>query len=120
MMTRQANFPPGHGARPGLPGELVGIPDGPILASQIGACGIGRAIGLRAGQNIVLVWLITARIDPIALLVERSLFIEVVIVRMQVSDVIGNLDPLALYQGPLPIRSRAFTGGLPSAALTLR
>ena len=37
-------------------------------------------------------------------------------VAVQVVDVLGDDSPLALCQGPRPMRSRAFTAGLPPAA----
>src|SRR5690606_9667049 len=54
-----------------------------------------RAVGLRAGQDIVLVRAALARLDGIALLVERGFRVDVRIV-VQVFDILGDRDALRI------------------------
>ena len=60
MTRRPANSPGGHDGRLRRSREIAGIAGTPVLASQVGTGRTGRAVGLRAGQNVVLVRLIAA------------------------------------------------------------
>src|SRR5262245_8935585 len=75
----------------GLPRESGGIAGGPVPTSHVLACRIGRAIELRTGQNVVLVWLIAASVHPVTFFVQRSLLVEIDPVRVQVGDIIRDL-----------------------------
>ena len=83
----------------GCPSEFIGIAYGPVLAGQIRTRGVGCAIGLGAGQNVVLVWLIPARIDPVPFFIQRSFLIDVIVVRVQIGDTVGDLDSLGVIPG---------------------
>jgi hypothetical protein len=79
-----------------LPGEGTGIADGPVPASHIVTRRIGRPVELRAGQNVVLVRLIAASVDPVTFFVHRSFLVEIVAVRVQVGDVVRDLHSLSV------------------------
>ena len=71
----------------------------------------------------MLVRLVADAIDQLALFVDRVVLRDQVAdageierVAVQLLEITGDRAPLALCQGPLPMRSRAFTAGLPSAA----
>src|SRR5690606_39093103 len=71
----------------------------PVAAGAVGAGAERRAVGLRAGQDVVAVRRIAASIDDLALLAESGLLGELV-VAVQFGDVAG--DGLALGVDPRP------------------
>jgi hypothetical protein len=75
-------------------------------------------VWLRAGQHVVHVGRVATAIDHRALL-GQSRLLRKHVGAMQFVEVAMSV-PLALYQGPWPMRSRAFTAGTPALACVLR
>src|SRR5260221_6496690 len=101
----------------------VGVPDHgcplgtrrPVLASAVVRAIERRTIRLRSRENVVPVRLFSVAVDRLTLFGQRrSLLILLPLCSSVRSFAITT--PLEFFQGPLPMRSRAFTAGAPSAA----
>src|SRR6478735_6283587 len=68
---------------------------GPVAAGRVDAAGDRRAVGLRAGQDVVHVRRVATAVDDIALLGERGLLGEVVRA-MQLGHAVGDDDALGV------------------------
>src|ERR1043165_7850083 len=62
----------------------------PVAAGALVRAGEGGTIGLRAGQDVVTIRRVAASVDHIALLIQRSLLVEIVRRTVQVGDVLGD------------------------------
>src|SRR5215218_9853711 len=73
----------------------------PVAASHVRErrAGKGRAVWPAAGQHVVLVGFVGAAIHGLALLVQRRLFGEVVVCRMQLVDIPGDHGALGVLPG---------------------
>ena len=78
----------------GRGGPTMAAPSVPLFVQlpQVMSCvaGEGGAVGLRAGEDVVLVRLVAAALDHLALLGERRLLGEVVVGAVQVRDILGD------------------------------
>src|SRR5262245_24659570 len=93
---------------------------GPVAASCVSARGRKPTGWVRARQDVMHVHRIPAPTYSVPLFGQCRLFRDVDGIRMQIVNVLRDHDPLALYQGPLPIRSRAFTPASPPGSVVLR
>src|SRR5215212_7176730 len=80
-----------HGALRAALGVVVA---GPIF----GSCK-GRAIRLRAGQDVMHVGIIAPAVDWIALLGQRRLLVQVVVGAMKVRNILGDHDAFRILPG---------------------
>ena len=85
----------------------------PVLAGAIITPGEGRSVRLRTCKDVVLVWCIAAAVVDLAFLGQRGLFGEIVSVAVKLGHVLCNRYAFSIDQGPLPIRSRAFSAPAP-------
>src|SRR5947207_9954141 len=69
---------------------------GPVGASRVIGPRNSSAILLAAGQDIVLVWCVAATLDRVALLIERGLLVDLVLVTVQIGDAGCDLDSLGV------------------------
>ena len=90
----------------------------PVLAGVIGAVSERASVRLRAGEDVVLVRLVAGAVDRLVLFGERGHPAQVV-AEARGSSVSPCRSPRrairaprALCQGPLPMRSRAFTAAV--------
>src|SRR5215472_3588238 len=93
---------------------------GPVVARRIFASRERAAVRLGAGENVVHVRFVAARVDHLTFFAERGFLADLVVIAVEIVDVFCNDHPLAFFHGPLPIRSRALTAGLPSAPVVPR
>src|SRR6185312_1731715 len=102
----------------------------PVLAGAVLIASEGRAVGLRAREDIVAVRCVAATVDDLALLRQRRLLGEVVLA-VQVGDVLGDDDALGVGPGALadavlrvhragPLRGQISVPGLAGSAGSLR
>jgi len=80
----------------------------PVAASVVVTIRERRAVRLRAGENVVLVRRVAAAVDEVAFLGEGGLLVQVLL-PCSSSRLRAMTTPLTFCQGPLPMRSRAFT-----------
>src|SRR5262249_20603879 len=73
----------------------------PIMAGFVFAGRKGAAVGLRAGQRVVLVGGVAAPVDNVTFLGQRGLFGQIV-VAVQLVEVFGNHHPFGVLPWPLP------------------
>src|SRR4029077_18322298 len=66
---------------------------GPVVAGLVLTRRERSAVGLRAGQGVVPVGRVAAAVDDIALLGQRRLLADVVVVAMQFGNILGNDHP---------------------------
>ena len=133
---RAAAIRPARGMRavPGFRGVVVAQADAvgmaehrralraarPVLAGAVLAGRERGAVGLRSRQDVMAVRRIAAAVDDLALLAQRGLLGEIVAAPCRSATSLAITTPLEFCHGPLPMRSRAFTAGLPSAACVER
>src|SRR5262245_45380615 len=77
----------------------AGTVAGPVAAGRVGAGREAAAIHGRAGEHVVLVGIIAAAVDLVAVLVERGLLVDVVVVAVQVIDIFRNRHALGVAPG---------------------
>ena len=83
---------------------LVQLPQ--VVSSPAGNA---RAVGLRAGQDVVPVRRVAAAVDDLALLVSAVCLVRLLLRRAGRRRPWRSTTPLAFCHGPLPMRSRALT-----------
>src|SRR5215211_1840227 len=90
---------------------------GPVAAGAILAGREGPAVRLRSGQDVVPVGRIATAIDRLALLVERSLFADLVVGAVQIVDVLGDGLALGVLPGPAADAVARIDGRAPARRL---
>src|SRR6185503_16248676 len=71
----------------------------PVLAGAVFTSREGFAVGRRAGERVVPVRLFVPSVDDLALLTQRSLLGEIVLVAVQIVDALGDHDALGIGPG---------------------
>src|SRR5437899_2938402 len=89
----------------------------PVLARAVLARREGRAVRLRAGEDVVHVGLITAPVDGLALLAQRRLLVQLVVGAVEVVDARRDYLALGVLPRALPdaiarVDGRLAVGGL--------
>src|SRR5690606_16432117 len=69
---------------------------GPVGTGRVLGTGEARSVELRAGQDVMRVGRVASTVDDVALLGQRSLLAELVVVRVQIVDVLGHHDALGV------------------------
>ncbi len=73
----------------------------PVTACFVCITGKSSAIQLRTGQNIVHIGIIAPAVDYLAVFIERCLFVEVIVIPVQVLYVPGHQNAFGIIPGSL-------------------
>ncbi len=84
----------------------------PVPTRGVGVGGEGGAVGLGAREDVVAVGRIAAAVHDFALLVERVLLAELVVVAVQVGDVLCDHDAFRVVPGAATDAVAGVDGGL--------
>ena len=90
----------------------MAAPSAPPMVQSPQVSRRGGAVGQRAGQDVVAVGRVATAVDDVALLVEGGGLGEALASPCSEATSSAIFSPLALYQGPLPMRSRAFSAAV--------
>ena len=89
---------------------------GPVAAGRVDAAGDRRAVGLRAGQDVVHVRRVAAAVDDSPFSVSAVSLLRL-LAPCSSATLLATTTPLALRHGPGPMRSRALTAAAPPRGL---
>jgi len=85
---------------------------GPITAGHVFTPRERATIGLRAGEDVVHVRFVAACVDGLALLAEPGLFVDLIVVAVQIVDVFRDDDAFGVLPGPFTDAITGVDGGL--------
>ena len=118
---QDALSPPSRSLWPSMARLRVGVARPVVARGGLRRADERPAVRVGAGEHVVLVRRVADAVHRRTLLGERGRLADVVPIALdvtvQVGDVRRDQRPLALYHGPVPMRSRAFTRRLAAGRL---